>query len=81
MSLYNIGDVVKVKVKFPAGTNTYTKGNIGIISEIYKSADDEYEYTVHTSDSDFVYIADELERAGVEDVRNELKRLLIKFCR
>lgn len=78
MKTFKLGDIVKVICDYPCGSSKYTKGNIGVVSEVFANPVGEIEYTVHTKSSDYVYVESELDKPEVFEVRAELKKLLTR---
>lgn len=73
-----IGDLVMVIVDNPDGSNDFTRGNIGVITNIQHFDNGSDDYTVHTPFSDYLYGIDQIRQITDEEARLALYNLLVK---
>lgn len=71
------GDIVVVTVDHPDGSETITKGDMGIITE-KEVLGLEIDYTVHTWNSDYIYGEDQIRLATQEEKNRKLIDLMMK---
>lgn len=74
---YHRGDIVIVTVDHPDGSETNTKGDMGIITE-KETTKFGIDYTVHTWSSDYVYGANQFRLATQEEKDAKLVDLMFK---
>jgi hypothetical protein len=74
---FHRGDIVVVTVKHPDGSETVTKGDIGIITE-KEITGLEIDYTVHTWSSNYLYGGDQIRLATQEEKDAKLIDLMMK---
>lgn len=74
---FHRGDIVVVTVKHPDGSETVTKGDMGIITK-KELTEFGIDYTVHTWSSDYLYGGDQLRLATQEEKNTRLTELMMK---
>ena len=74
---FHRGDIVVVTVKHPDGSETVTKGDMGIITE-KENTEFGIDYTVHTWSSDYLYGADQIRLATRQEKDERLIELMMK---
>lgn len=74
---FHRGDIVIVTVKHPDGSETVTKGDMGIITK-KEMTEFGIDYTVHTWSSDYLYGGDQLRLATQEEKNTRLTELMMK---
>lgn len=74
---FHRGDIVVVTVKHPDGSETVTRGEMGIITE-KEITEFGIDYTVHTWSSDYLYGGDQLRLATQEEKDAKLVDLMFK---
>lgn len=74
-----IGSIVMVIVEHPDGcpeVNVY--GDVGVITEIKRRKDGEYDYIVHTETNDYCYWTEQIREMTDEEIKLALYNLLMR---
>lgn len=77
-SLFEIGQIVTVKVKHPRGAIGFeTEGQLGVVAEKDNTTTETF-YRVHTeNDTSFLYSSEEIRLANNSEVRDKLSDMLM----